>query len=161
MPALTARAGQLTDQFGDDPMMDTRVLLIRNLYAKLLSEGYSDAEARFVLEKYAEHLVKGGTEAGFMAKLPGILARMAPHAHPVAAAPAQQAVPVAPPQQPAVTPIRSQGGRAKPRTQPQAPPRPSRASWPPGSGPSRASSASEAAVDVEKHGRYPGSPTWG
>lgn len=62
---LTGKAEALGQQHGANAAFDPRVFKIRAMYANLRRSGIAEAESMEVLELYAEHLVKGGTEDSF------------------------------------------------------------------------------------------------
>ena len=145
MPEMTKRADELTGQFGDDPFLDPKAFRVRDMYGQLLKV-HDEPTTMKLLEKYAELLQQGGSDAdfwawhdllypphtasstaqptavptsgeaakpkrGFAAIRTPIGGRAKPRTAPAQVAAATQ---VAAPRRP-ITPIRSTGGRAKPR----------------------------------------------
>jgi hypothetical protein len=144
MVQMSARSTQLTTQSGADPFLDPRAFRVRDMYGKLLKI-HDEPTTMKLLEKYAELLQNGGSDEdfwawhdllypprtaptlpeqpqpaaadlvkpkrGFAAIRTPIGGRAKPRIAPAKVAASQPAAPRRP-----ITPIRSDGTRAKPRT---------------------------------------------
>ena len=66
MGDIAKRAGELSNEHGADTFLDPNTFRVRGMYYQLLQLGMPDNEVRELLETYAEHILKGGSDESFL-----------------------------------------------------------------------------------------------